>query len=304
MPTGSTSFEDVRRQLGALLILPEDAGVSMPPAAYALDEVCDAEVQSIFGQDWVCLGREEEIPEPGDYFTTRVVGEPLIVVRGDDREVNVLTNVCRHKWSEVAEGKGNAKVFTCPYHAWTYRRDGRLLGAPYMDKTEGFDTKSCALPQQKSALWHGFIFVTLNPEAAELADQLSNLEPLVAHYGMDKMQLFTGAEEVWATNWKLLVENFTEGYHTFQAHRETLHKAVPTELTYWGHADAHFSAFYSPFSPDEPSREPYCPDLTADERKHVLMISLYPSLVLALAPDRVFYMCITPDGPDHTRVRW
>ena len=299
------SLPELKQEFARLATLPDSAAISLPPAGYSSEDFFALEVDRIFERDWVPLGRVEEVAAPGDYFTTELAGDPLLVVRGDDERIRVLSNVCRHKWTEVASGQGNTRVFVCPYHAWTYARDGQLVGTRYMDRTENFEPQACALPALNCEIWGGFIFVNFDPDATPLADKLQALEPLVSRHHMQDMQRFTGGDEIWATNWKLLVENFTEGYHTFQTHRESLENVTPAELAYWGHADAQFSAFYSTLAPGEPAREPCHPDLTEKERNTVFMICLYPSLVIALSPERVFYMCIIPgESPDHVRTRW
>lgn len=298
------SILELKGEFARLATLADSAAVSLPAASYASEDFFNLEVEQIFEHEWVPLGRVEEIPEPGDYFTTELAGDPLLIVRGDEGEVRVLSNVCRHKWTVVASGEGNARVFVCPYHAWTYARDGQLVGAKFMDRTAGFKLSDCRLPTLRSEVWGGFIFVNLDPDAKPLAARLAALEPLVANYHMQDMKRFTGGDEVWETNWKLLVENFTEGYHTFQTHKDSLQNVTPCELTYWGVDDPAFGAFFSPLAPDEPKREPCHPSLTEKERTTVLMICLYPSLVIALSPERVFYMCIIPMAPGRVRTRW
>lgn len=307
MDTNKEVISDLKGKLAQYLGLPETERVSLPPVVYGSEDVTELEIEVIFRKEWICLGRTDEVAQAGDYFTTDLVGEPLIIVRDKSGEVNVLSNVCRHRWAAVAEGKGkgNAKAFVCPYHAWTYRHNGELMAAAFMDETEGFEKKDCSLPKVRSELWNGFIFATLDPDLTSVRERLSELEPIVANYGLGEMKKFTGDDETWQTNWKLLVENFTEAYHTFQAHKESLQKAVPSALTmFQDDQNDHFSAFYSPFSPSEPAREPCHSDLTPEERSRVAMVSLFPSLVIALAPDRVFYMCLTPKSAGEVNVRW
>ncbi|MDZ4735879.1 MAG: aromatic ring-hydroxylating dioxygenase subunit alpha [Rhodospirillaceae bacterium] len=304
MPHDTEQLAQLKLDLKHIVTLPDSAGIALPPAAYALPEAFELEVERIFRHEWVCLGRVDEVAKPGDYFTTKLVGEPLIVVMGDDRKIRVLSNICRHRWCEVASGKGNTRGFVCPYHAWTYRPDGTLVSARFMDRTDGFDRKDIALPAIRSEIWGGFIFATLDENATPLSERLTKLDAAIERYHMQDMQRFTGDDETWDTNWKLLVENFTEGYHTFYTHAESLQNSTPSELTYWGHDEAAFSAFYSPIAPEEPAREPSHPDLTDKERKTVFMICLYPSLVIALAPDRVFYMAISPIETGRVLTRW
>ena len=304
MPPLRKSFCEIERELRDLTVLDDSAALSLPPEVYARDEIFEREIEQVFEMEWVPLGRVEEIGGPGDYFTTTLAGDPLLVVRGDDDRIRVLSNVCRHKWTEVASGRGNARAFVCPYHAWTYARDGRLVGARFMDRTEGFDAGECRLPELRSEIWRGFIFVCLDEDAEPLASKLAALEPVIDHYHMQDMRRFTGGDEVWATNWKLLVENFTEGYHTFHTHRDSLQNVTPAELSHWGPHDEHFSTFYAPLADDEPPRRPCHPDLSDQEQRTVLMACVFPSLVIALSPERVFYMCLIPIATGQVRTRW
>ncbi|TBR29024.1 MAG: Rieske (2Fe-2S) protein, partial [Reyranella sp.] len=108
--------------------------------------VLEREKQVIFGEDWLCIGRAEEIANPGDYKTFRLVEQPVLLCRKSDGTIAAYSNTCLHRGVEVATGAGNTKEFTCPYHGWLYNLDGQLIGAPYMRDSEGFDRKNCKLP--------------------------------------------------------------------------------------------------------------------------------------------------------------
>ena len=136
----------------------------LPGYVYTSPEILALEKEKIFMRDWLCMGRVEEIENPGDYMTFRVLGEPLIIARNEKGEINAFANVCRHRGVEVASGSGNLKEFSCPYHGWTYDLEGRLVGAPYMKEAEGFDPKSCRLSPLKCDTWAGWIFVNFDSE--------------------------------------------------------------------------------------------------------------------------------------------
>ena len=163
---------------------------SLPTGFYTSEEYLELEKEEIFRKEWVCVGLVAEIPKCGDYFTTQLLDEPLIVVRGQDKKVRVLSNVCRHRSSVIVEGKGTTKHFVCPYHAWTYGSDGQLLRAPYMDQVKGFDVKSCRLPEFKTEVWHGFLYVNLDGKAKPLAPG-SRVSSLILRSGTLKTWLCT-----------------------------------------------------------------------------------------------------------------
>ena len=105
---------------------------ALPAEVYTSDEFLAFEKDALFAHEWLCVGRSERIPEPGDWFTVVIADEPLIVVRGKDGTVNCVSGVCQHRAMQVCEGSGNATTFTCPYHHWTYALDGRLLKCAYL----------------------------------------------------------------------------------------------------------------------------------------------------------------------------
>jgi choline monooxygenase len=237
--------DSILAALGECAELPTERARSMPGSFYTSEAFLELEKAQIFRKEWICIGASGEIPGDGDYFTTQVAEEPLLIVRGGDGVVRALSNVCRHRGSPIAEGAGNHKRFTCPYHAWTYASDGRLLAAPYMEGNARFDKERLCLPSFRVEIWQGFIFVNLDGGAAPLAERLGPLEPLIRNYHHEQRhQLFT-TDEVWATNWKCLTENFMEGYHIASTHPRTLNPMTPTALCEKVPGSAAFTAYKS-----------------------------------------------------------
>ena len=119
---------------------------TLPPECYTDANFYEFEKDALFTHDWLCVGREEWVKEPGDYFTTSTVNEPIVVARNRKGEIKAMSSVCQHRAMLVAEGSGNARGFVCPYHHWSYSLDGDLVGAPAMNKTCEFDRKAHGLP--------------------------------------------------------------------------------------------------------------------------------------------------------------
>ena len=279
----------------------------MPPGAYTSAELLELELEEIFAKEWMCVGRVEEIPAVGDYFAIEVAGEPLIVVRSKADEIRALANVCRHKWTRLADGRGQTRRFACPYHAWTYDLQGCLVHARYMETSAGFDPAEHSLPQVRSEIWRGFIYVNIDGAARAIEDRLAELDARTGDYHMEEMHRVCGDEEVWATNWKLLVENFTDLYHTFYAHRNSIGRYSPMELITPERGGAGYSFGSSAVLKDameESPFEPVHPELSEKHRNEFSMVGVFPAQMLALAPDRVFYMCLEPVDVDHVRTKW
>ncbi len=299
--------DEVRRLRDELAVLRHlDAGHArtMPPAYYTSEAFLELEREEIFRKEWVCLGHVGEIAKPGDYFTTDMVGEPLLVVRGEDGRIRILSNVCRHRANLLAEGAGNRRRFACSYHAWTYAIDGSLVGAPLMGKVDGFDKTKCQLPEFKCEIWQDFIFVNLDGSAAPLASRLDWFLPHVNNYHhLGRHHQFV-AHDAWNTNWKCLVENFMEGYHLSAAHLKTLHPMTPTSLCRKIPCQPGITAYTSGYVPSWPERGPYHPDLTAEERRYSVLFSVFPNLVISIVPNVTLYMIVRPINAGTVGIKW
>ena len=288
---------EVAAELGAL----DDTNRrALPPKFYTDPAVLAEEVDAVFLSGWLCVGRADEVSEPGDFFTLDLMDEPLIVTRDKTGMVKVLANVCRHRGSRLVEGRGEAKKFTCPYHAWTYRLDGQLVRAPLIES----DTSDCNLHVFNSEVWMGWVFVNLDGTAAPLGQQLADLDPYVRNYHPEDLRAHSPAEEVWGVNWKGLAENFMEGYHLTPVHLKTLHPMTPTKLCEKFPGGEAWTGYKAHFDPGFEGRTEVHDDMTEEERRMSMMFWIYPSFVAGLGPNSVTTMSLQPDGPDRVRVRW
>ena len=298
------AVEAIRLELGEIAVTLPSGARSMLPAFYTCANFHELEKEQIFREEWICIGHTGEIPNVGDYFTTELVGEQLIVSRAADGEVHVLSNVCRHRGNLVAEGKGNRRSFVCGYHAWTYGLDGALKTAPLMSKVEGFERKKCNLPQLASTVWNNFIFVNLDGNAQPLAPQLATLDRILRNYHNEGRNLLFTDEAVWNTNWKNLTENFMEGYHLFATHPKTLQPMTPTELCRKVPGVERWTAYRSYYDPSFPPRGPFHADMTEDEQRNTVLFNIFPSFVVAVAANYTLYLCLRPAGVDRVAIRW
>lgn len=276
----------------------------MPSAYYTSDAFTQLEEEHIFRAEWVCLGRADEVATPGQYYTTNLIGEPLLVTGSKNGEISVLSNVCRHRGNIVASGSGNKSRFSCSYHAWTYDLKGQLVGAPHMQDVEGFDLSSCTLPAFQTEIWQGFLFVNLSGDATPLAPRLEALVPYIENYEIGKRPYAFTKEAIWNTNWKCLAENFMEGYHLDVTHPKTLRPLTPTTLCEHVPSNGHFNAYYSYYDPDYPERGPFPPKLTDKEKRCSFMFGVFPNLVVAAAPSILIYLCLSPSSSDAVNIRW
>ena len=200
----------------------------MPGAAYSSRDIYRVEHERIFMRRWLCVGREEEIPAPGDYYASRIMDEPFLVVRADDGTVNAFANSCRHRGVEVAQGRGSTRRFSCPYHAWTYDLKGKLLGAPHMREASA-DLSQCALPALRLEIWQGWMFINFDPDAEPLTAAISEFADEFGFLAHDQCRLANLFSTELDCNWKFVVENLMDVYHVGTLHAESFGKRYRDE---------------------------------------------------------------------------
>ncbi len=281
--------------------------MTAPPAFYRSEEIARLETERIFKHDWLCAGLAAEIPGTGDYITFSIAGQPIFVIRDGQGKVRSFSNVCLHRLMQLLDGHGNARRITCPYHAWTYDLDGRVLGAGHMGRPPHFDKRDYCLPEIRTEVWEGWIYVTLNPEAPRVADMLAPLLEDVARYDMAGYVPVAHQDHVWATNWKMLCENFMEGYHLPVAHRATVGAWFPVEDTeFTPKVYEHFTT--QTFTKDETAAYGRAhKDNTRLEgrwRYTSVMPTIFPTHMYVLAPDHFWYLSLRPKSVGEVHVRF
>ncbi len=196
---------------------------------YTDPEVLQREKEQFFMRDWLCVGRVEEVENPGDYMTFEILGEPLIVARNKAGALHAFSNVCAHRGVAIAAGQGNRKMFSCPYHGWVYDLEGRLKNAPHMDQSEGFSIDQCRLRPLQLDQWQGWLFVCFDTDAPDLLSFLgSSAERFEFVHGED-CRLANKWEFDLQCNWKTVVENFQDVYHLRVLHADTFGEAVDVD---------------------------------------------------------------------------
>ena len=194
----------------------------MAEVTYSLDgryytdpEIYRIEQQGLLAKTWQFAGHASTIPNGGDYFTFEIAGESLFCIRGRDGDIQCFYNVCQHRAHQLVEGDGNSKVLVCPYHAWSYGLDGKLMAGPNIKSVEGFDKTEICLTTVKIEDFHGFIFVNLDPEAKSMDEWFPGVRQELADHvpDIDRLKPVEWVEIPENCNWKVSVENYSECYH-------------------------------------------------------------------------------------------
>jgi choline monooxygenase len=191
-----------------------------PWSWYSDPAVLSVEHERIFRRYWQYAGRTDETPEPGTFHTSRAGDVPVLLVRDREGRLRAFLNVCRHRGSIVCRGSGKRETLQCPYHAWTYGLDGRLLAAPRSDREGSFDGEELGLVPLQLETWGPFVFVNPDPEAPGLSETLGDVPERIAAAGVDvdALRFLSRAEVEYEANWKICAENFLECYHCPVAH--------------------------------------------------------------------------------------
>lgn len=294
--------EAMRQELALIASAPQDATRGLPGYFYTDQPYFEYECATVLKSGWHCVGRVDELAGIGDYITLSLLGEPLIIVH-DQSGIKALSNVCRHRGMRLAEGSGNTRRFTCPYHAWMYSTDGTLLRAARMNN-KGFDPKTCKLGEFACQTRYGFIYVCLNDTPHDLDKELTGLEKLIGAYEPENYRIVHSASEIWKTNWKCLVENFMEGYHLSVVHPETLHGYTPTGLSEKAASGDGFTSYYANYPKDVPYRGKGAPGLTDKARHRSTLFSIFPCQVTSIASSLLVTLMIRPLTAETIEVRW
>src|SRR5260370_12658917 len=191
---------------------------TLPSHLYTAPATLAEEKERIFARSWQVVGHRDQVMSPGDYFTTELVGEPLLIVRGADGKLRCFYNVCRHRAGPPAEGCGSRKLFRCGYHGWTYDLDGSLICATEIEGVEGFRPEDFALVPVRTEEWLNFVFVNLDPDAEPLRETLSELTRQVDRFPVAGMKLFERRTYKMKCNWQTYVDTYLEGYHLPSVH--------------------------------------------------------------------------------------
>ena len=195
-------------------------GYSFEQEFYTSDAVFHADMDRVIGQKWILAGHVAQVPDKGDYFLFKIGAEQIIIIRENQNSVRAFFNVCRHRGSILCSAQsGNAPRLVCPYHAWTFGLDGKLIAARLMP--DDFDKAENGLFACHIRVFHGLIFINLSEgEPVDFDATFGDMRTILAYHGIADARIAHAASYPTDANWKLVVENFFECYHCVPAHPE------------------------------------------------------------------------------------
>ncbi len=288
---------------------PTATGEALDPRMYTDPAVLQAEQRLIFERTWQLAGHISALAEPGSYITCRAGNQPVLVVRDDAGELRAYRNICRHRASRLLSGSGQCKgAIRCRYHGWTYRFDGTLIGVPEaLAYGERLDKSTLPLLPARVEVMCGLVFVNLDLRAPALAELVGDLPQRLAPYRIETLESFAPSTDVQPANWKVVAENYLEGYHVPIAHPGLMR--LYDYKHYLTDTHEHYAWFDAPLR-DKPSSnrlerlywelvEPM-PGVGEERRRLWSYILIYPNTTIDLYPDQVTTWQLLPDAVDAT----
>lgn len=265
------------------------------------------EQELIHARLWNCVGRASAVSRPGEFITTTIAGESLIVIRGDDGMLRAFFNVCRHRGTQLcAEAAGKVDAIRCPYHAWIYGTDGHLIGAPHMHEVEGFDRADYALHQAACAEAGGFVFVNIARNPQPFNDWFAPMTERLTRVGLDRLRSGHRATYDVRGNWKLVFQNYSECLHCPVIHPD-LAAVIPYQSSANDLVDGPFlGGCMDIAAPNESvtmsGRACAAAILSGDDARRAFYYSVMPNLLINVHPDYVNYYLVTPLAAGRTRI--
>lgn len=285
------------------------AAFTLSGSVYYDEAIFEKEMDRVFRHSWMNVGRLDRIPNPGDFFTRDIAGESVIFIRGDDGKARGFYNVCRHRGTRLVEASEGQKLrsLVCPYHAWAYGTDGRLVGAPHTDYLEDFDKEDFGLHPVATETWGGFLWANLDPKARPLRKDFGEFFDMVAHMNFEDLVLGAKHEYKVQANWKILAENYSECYHCAPIH-PGLNRVTPYlggDNNAWMARGKDprrlFSGGWQDFDKDYTSmtvtgytKRPPLKGMRPEDLRRIYYWVVFPNLFFSLHPD---YLMIHRDWP-------
>ena len=273
----------------------DDGGSGLPNHCYTSDEWLRAERERLFARTWMLAGFQHDIPRPGDVQPVTVAGMPLLLLRDREGEVRCFHNVCRHRGTTLVDGPCRSlQALTCPYHAWSYALDGRLLTRPHFHGAGHHDViekggDAPGLVTVRHALLHDLIFVNLSGDAPAFEDHVAFFLDKTAAYDLASLRYAATVSFEIAGNWKLVYENYIDCYHIFSAHPRLNNFADMSGREPLA-THGHWLWTRYEFDAPEPGRGvglPYYPGLEARWRHTCSAFHLFPTACFHIWPDQL-----------------
>jgi len=300
-------YKDARHSFGKAM----PKGAETLPGPYYHDVGFHArELEILFRKMWICAGRVDDVPEPGNFVTRTIGSDNILIVRDASGAIGAFHNICRHRGTRICdEASGALKgSIQCPYHAWTYSLDGKLIGAPHMNEVQGFDKGRYGLHRIGCEVWDGHVFINFSSDRQPLLDQIKGLPERVARFGAGELRRWKRITYDVKANWKLIVQNYGECYHCPLIHPDLnrvthyLSGANDAEGENYNGGYQIIGDEYCTLTVEGKPVRPHFKGLRDEDHNRVYYYIVFPNLLLSLHPDYMMTHTVWPRGPRESLV--
>lgn len=285
-----------------------ETSFTLPSPWYYLPQAFELEKERIFYRSWRFVCHTSEVSRPGAFVCTEIVGQDVFVIRSQDGQLRAFHNVCQHRAHVLLEGRGTVKaVITCPYHAWAYGTDGTLRAARMCERVKGFDKRDFGLSSIRVQAFAGFVFVNLDPDAPTIEEVAPGLDEEIRRWlpDLERVQFAQRRDFDIAANWKVVVENASEGYHfpSSGPHHRELADLVDMAATKLLVRDK-WIAIIAPPGSSPPPLYPFPTHGHSGQTDHLVTFYLWPDWVVYALPhaNMIATFFMRPTGPESTVV--
>lgn len=285
-----------------------EKAVSLSPTCYTSSDITDDEVQHLFREGWIGVGRADMVREPGEFITLDIAGQSILLLRDKSGNLQAFANTCRHRGARLVDGTGQCKGLRCPFHSWFYDLQGNLVAAPHMDKVAGFDKADHGLITYHAEERQGFAFLCLSPNVPDLDAQLGDFTRIHAPWPLESLVSVRRRELEVDCNWKLFLDVFNEYYHLPFVHPDSIDSVYCTPDP----ADQVTGAFATQFGATDgtgglladaqDSALPAMPGLTGEALNGARYTWVFPNMSFAANSDALWCYEAYPIGPDRCKV--
>lgn len=266
---------------------------------YTDEDRLACEREHLFGKHPVIVGHVSMLEKSGDHFTFDHLGKPLLIVRGQDEEVRIFLNVCRHRGTRLSDSEGISRTpnFVCQYHNWIYGLDGSLKSVPLKESFDGVDLTCRSLTQLPCHIEGGFIFVSLDPNAKpDIGGMLGEIAEDFDALNMEGQVFFDRTVRIKKTNWKLILEAFEDGYHVIRLHRNSVGPMFLDSVSDIERLGSNLRSIVARDTFEEMRKKPnsdwdYRSDMT-------YAYFLFPNTIIIIHPDYISHLAVYPTAVD------
>jgi phenylpropionate dioxygenase-like ring-hydroxylating dioxygenase large terminal subunit len=288
-----------------------DEGWSLPAWIYSDADFFAAETRRVIRPSWQVVCHVSDVPQPGDWHGLNYAGESVVVMRASDGRINAFHNICRHRGARLLDGtRGCAGRIVCPYHAWTYASDGRLIGVPRKESYDARALEGIRLADVEHEVWQGFVFVRLEGDGPSVAEMMGPYAHEIEPYRFEDLRALGRVTlRPRLVNWKNIADNYSDGLHIAVAHpglKRLMGDGYGVESTEW--VDKMWGPLVDRPS-SNPSERAYCHYLPRvahlpEERQRLwTYFKLWPNVAFDIYPDQVDFMQFLPVSPSETLIR-